>query len=342
MATIKDVAKKAGVSISTVSHVVNHTKKVNEETRRKVEAAIEELDYHSNILAKNLKAQKSMRIGVIVLDMCGLFFPPIIKEICDIANARGYSVAIFNSDGNYELEKAAINDLISSSADGIILSSLVSAQKKEQYAAELKKQLYESGKKIPLVMLERDFSDLGFDSICTNTYEGAVMAMEHLISLGCRKIVHITSRGTKEGRYMAYCNCMSEHGLYYDDSYILQGDFTHESGYVSMRTLMENVPDLDAVFVANDQMAIGALRALREAGISVPEQVKIIGFDNVSMSSFVRPPLSTIHIDKEALGRDSMALLLDRIENGLPKEPYRKVLKSQLIVRASTDKEAIL
>ena len=170
MITIKDVARKAGVSISTVSHVINGTKHVNEDTAAKVRKAIDELNYKTNVFAKNLKSQRTRRIGVVVLDMCGLFFPYVTRKIFDIAAENGYGITFYDTNGNFDQEKSAIHDLVENCVDGIILSSVVPMEQKEVYAQKLHSLLNLGPKTVPLVMLERDFTPYGFDSIITNTY----------------------------------------------------------------------------------------------------------------------------------------------------------------------------
>lgn len=336
MVTIKDVAKLADVSISTVSHVINHTKHVQEDTRLRVQQAIDSLGYKTNIFAKNLKSQKSNRIGLIVLDMCGLFFPYVTKEICRTAGENGYTVTLYDSNGSFDRETLAINDLVESSVDGIILSSVVPQAEKSSYAADLHKLLAGAQKSIPLVMMERDFSPYGFDSICTDSYAGARTAMEHLIEIGCKRIGHIAVQNEPNGRLSGYTDILREHHIPYDDACVLSGDFTHESGYVCTKELLKRNLGLDGLFVGNDQMAVGALHALQEANIRVPEDIKVIGFDNIFICDVLNPPLSSIHIAKRQLGQKSISLLLDRINNGIQPSPYKETLEHHLVVRNST------
>ncbi len=342
MATIKDVARKAKVSISTVSHVVNHTKNVSPDTAQRVEQAIKELNYKTNIFAKNLKSQKTRQIGVIVLDMCGMFFPYVIKEICRIANKSGYAVNLMDSSGSIKVERQAMSALVESCVDGIILSSVIQESQKEAYAAELLEQLSMGPKAIPLVTMERDFSAFGIDSICTDTYAGGASAMEHLVAQGCRYIAHISAPQFEAGRYQAYRDGLKKYRLPYHPVYVEEGDFTHESGYSCMKRLLEKQIPIDSVFVANDQMAVGVLRAIHEAGIRIPDEMKVIGFDNIFICDNIEPSLSSVNMDKTLLGQKSISLLLDRIQHGPASVPYKEVLENTLVVRRSTDRNAEL
>lgn len=340
MATIKDVAKRANVSISTVSHVINHTKNVSQETTLRVEQAIKDLNYKTNIFAKNLKSQSTRQIGVVVLDMCGLFFPYVIKEVFRIANANGYTVTIHDSNSDLDVEKAAVAALVENCVDGILLSSVVPTPQKEHYAAELKEILNSGPRPVPLVMMERDFSAYGFDSICTDTYSGAILAMNHLIELGSHYIAHIAVPTGLEGRYLAYRTALEDHQLPYDEQYVERGDFSHESGYECMKRILSRGLPLDSVFVANDQMAVGAIRAIHEADLAIPEDIKVIGFDNVFICDSLDPPLSSIHIEKKSLGQKSVSRLLDCIQSEHSAAPYKEIVESSLIVRNSTLKNA--
>ena len=259
MATIKDVARKANVSISTVSHVINQTKHVNPDTAQRVKEAIKELNYKTNIFAKNLKSQSTKQIGVLVTDICGLFFPYVIKEICREANKNGYTVTLVDSGADIELERKGLATLADSCVDGIILSSAVLTEQKEEYAAWLWELLSAGAKRIPLVMMERDFTAYGIDSICTDTYTGGLKAMEHLIGLGCSYIAHITTPYIQEGRYFAYRTALENHQIPYRRDYVETGDYTHESGYLCMKEILSKKLPLDGVFVSNDQMALGAV-----------------------------------------------------------------------------------
>lgn len=340
MITIKDVAREAGVSISTVSHVINGTKHVNNDTAAKVRTAIQKLNYKTNVFARNLKSQATKRIGVIVLDMKGLFFPYVTQEIYQIAGKAGYGITLYDTFGDFSQEESAIYDLTDNYVDGIILSSSVPNEQKDDYGRKLHNLLNINTKKIPLVMMERDFSYLGFDSICTNTYIGAINAMQHLVDIGCRHIAHISIPRNLEGRYRAYCDVLENNHIPYDSRYVERGDLSHVGGYNCMTKLFQKGIPIDGVFVANDQMAVGVICAIREHGCRIPEDIKVIGFDNVFICSALNPPLSSVHLDKNALGARAIHTLLQRIHNEGPDHPIKETLDTHLIIRTSTDPNA--
>ena len=344
MATIKDVARTAHVAISTVSHVINGTKYVSEDVRQRVVSAIEELHYSTNYAARSMKSKRSMQLGFVALDMCGLFFPYVLKEAAKIASFRGYSVTISDSNCDFETEKKNISDLIMRQVDGIVFSSIVKIESMKEYANYLHDQIQKSGKDIRLVSLERDFSPYGIDSICVDTYHGACQAMQHLIDAGCRSIAHISAPvGTGDDRYNAYLDTLKKYRLPMNNRLILSGDLSHNSGYEKTLELLSHQLPFDGIFVANDQMAIGVMQALLEHHFRIPEDVKVLGFDDVFVCQMLNPPLSSVHVEKRRLGRSAMELLIDAIEqepgDGNVRNVHCETLSCCLVPRKSTDSD---
>lgn len=346
---IKDVAKRAGVSISTVSNVLNKSRYVSPELVRRVEAAVEELSYEVNPMGRGLKNNKSGTIGVITEDMCGVFYPYVLKGINEIATRRGYQITICDTQGTYgdqmafQREREFFQKFVASRVDGIIFVSMVSDDEKEKYFAEIK-EMAKRYKNIALVSIERDFTSEGIDSVYFDGYANAIMAVQHLVDCGCKRICHITGPTAlqiAQERIQGYKHCMEENGLALDEErMIARGDYTHQSGYAAMEQLMAAVPDLDGVFCGNDQMAIGALKYLKEKGIRVPEDVKLIGYDDVFLASVVEPSLSTIHIQKKHVGIEAAKLLFDRIDCDDEREARGMKREGRLVVRKSTVKDA--
>ena len=189
--------------------------------------------------------------------------------------------------------------------------------------------------------LERNLTPYGIDSVYFDGYANSVMAVQHLIDCGCRKICHISGPGymeIAEERILGYLATMRQNGLPVNErKMIAKGNYSHQGGYLAMKELLENVPDLDGIFCGNDQMAIGALKVLKEYGKQVPQDVKLIGYDDIFISSIVEPSLSTIHIKKKHAGMEAAKILLDRIENPDDRKPVRGVLMDgRLVVRKST------
>ena len=338
MATIKDVAKRANVAISTVSNVITGKKYVSNDIRERVEKAITELQYSTNYVARSMKSKQSMKIGFIALDLCGLFFPFVLKSAYGIASENGYSMTVSDSNSDFEQEKQNITDFIAQQVDGIIFSSIVPDSGKEEYASYLKKEVAKSGKQIFLVSIERDFSMYGIYSICTDYYPGACEAVQHLIDQGCRFLAHITApEGTGASRLAAFKNTLEKNGITPDPKLIIPGDLTHTCGYECAMQLLKSSSKCDGIFVANDQMALGVLQAMHEQNVRVPEDMKIVGFDDIFINQSLTPPLSSVHVQKRNLGSHAMQTLLRRIREDETSDVFKETLPSHLVIRASSD-----
>lgn len=346
MAGIKEVAKRAGVSISTVSNVLNNSKFVSPDLQIKVEKAVQELSYKPNPAARSMKKKETGMIGIITADMCGLFYPYLVKGICSVANEKGYEILISDTKGlngeagALEREYDKFKNMVTNCVDGIIFASVVPVNSAESYAEKLL-DLAEHDKHIPLVSIERDFSKFGIDSVYFDGCEGAKAAVEHLLDCGCKKIGHITGplfMSMAYDRTVGYKESMKEAGLEVDKNrMIAEGDYSHQSGYAAMKELLISMPEIDGVFCSNDQMAVGALKALLEVHKKVPEEIKIIGYDDVFISSMVEPELSTIHIRKKHAGIETAKILFDKIENPqVQTPPIGLKMESRLVVRKST------
>lgn len=353
MVTIRDVAEYAGVSISTVSNVLNDSKYVSESLREKVNQAVTDLNYVRDSVASNMKRGYTKTIGVITSDICGLFYPYVIKGIYETLSAYGYSLTIYDThvlkhEKGIRKEEESFQHLFSNRVDGIIFVSSVSKKKEKSYLKKLNSQACLI-KPTPLVSMERDFSAHGVDSVFYNNIKTAGMAVDHLFECGCRNIVHISGPVHEEvpkERTKGYLDAMKRHGLLMNaDKMIGSGDYTHESGYTAMNYLLAQNSRIDGVYAANDQMAIGALKALKEQKIKVPDEIKIIGTDDVFVTSVIEPPLSTVHIRKKHMGKRAAELLLERIREGQPdhqlnrnKRPViAEEMETRLVIRRSTD-----
>ena len=351
MVTIHDVAQRAGVSISTVSNVINKNKFVSADLARRVNAAVQELKYTANPIAQKMKFKYTNTIGVITADLCGLFYPYILKGMYDILNNKGYRLIIIDSEGSSDSLgsikkfKESISGLINDRVDGIVFASTVPEEIEADIIREAVR-LPSFRKNTRFVAIERNMSKYGVDSVFADSETGAEIAVGHLIETGCQKICHISGPvfvTIAQDRIRGYKNLMKRHNMEINDErMIAHGDYTHKSGYLAMKELLKKTPDMDGVFIANDQMAVGAMKALFEAKKRIPEDIKIIGYDDVFISSILEPSLSTIQVQKYLMGKNAAELLLTQIEED--KEPSLKgteiELESKLIVRRSTVKNA--
>ncbi|MGI6705108.1 MAG: LacI family DNA-binding transcriptional regulator [Clostridia bacterium] len=336
MASIKDVAQRAGVSISTVSNVINGTKPVSDELVAKVHQAIEELNYEVNPVARSLKSKRTTTLGVVITNINRIFFPQVIKGIQDAVSGYGFNITFCDTDDQPAKEKAFIQMLKSNWVDGIILDSVVGTQDEEYF--QMLRQLGSRKKRIPVVSLERKLDEMGIDSVIVDNEEGGRMAARHLLDCGCKSIAHITGplySSMGNDRLRGCQEELAKNGITL--SQIQEGDFSPLSGYQAMDRLLMEGKRIDGVFAANDQMAIGALKALRERGFRVPDDIRVVGFDNTFVASIVDPSLTTIHVPKYRMGVEAVEQLMKR-NNGETGKPVVKELPIHIIVRQSTDK----
>lgn len=354
MASIKDVAKCAGVSISTVSNVLNETKYVSDELCKKVNLAVRKLGYEADAVARNMKTGNTKTIGVITADICGLFYPYVLKGIYEVTSDRGYNLIICDTQTINDNENALAKEeegfrkLIANRVDGIIFVSSIKREDASKYFSKIKKKIGEE-RKVAFVSVERDFSNLGIDSVFYENTKASYNAVEHLYGMSCRKIAHITGPlyyAVVQDRLSGYKKAVCELKLEIDfDLMVEKGDYTHQSGYLAMKRLLEKNHDIDGVFVANDQMAMGTIKYLLEYGYKVPEDIKVIGCDNVFASSMVQPSLSTINIRKREMGMYAAQILLEKLDLWEKGEEdiactVSKKLETRLVVRKSTSADA--
>lgn len=338
MASIKDVAEKAGVSISTVSNVINGTKYVSNELKLKINEVIEELHYEVDPVARSLKSKKTKTIGVVITNVNRIFFPQVMKGIQDCAAREGYNLTFCNTNDDFVVEKRFVQMLESTWADGIILDS-VAGINDESYFKYLS-ALGNNKKKIPVISLERRADVFGIDSVVVNNFLGGSMATRHLMECGCKKIVHITGPITScivQDRLNGYKDELEKEGLEIKAERIAEGDYSPLSGYHAMRQILLKGIDVDGVFAANDQMAIGAIKAIRENGLIIPEDIKVAGFDNTFVASLVEPSLTTINVPKYKMGVTAFEMLIKRIEQENSTSGDSVELPINLIIRQSTD-----
>jgi DNA-binding LacI/PurR family transcriptional regulator len=351
MISIKEVAQKAGVSISTVSNVINKKKYVSEDLAKRVLLAVEELGYYANPFAQKMKLKQSKVVGIITVDLRGMFYPYILKGVDEVLNELGYQLIAIDLNGASNRDETAkklresISDLIKNRVDGIIFPSMVTDEEQEGINAIIRKSRL--NRNTAFVCIEKNLSKFGIDSIFTDSIIGANKAASHLIDIGCRHIGHITGPifySIVQDRIQGYKNALFRNGFdIEDEKMISNGDYTHQSGYLAMKELLLKMPEIDGVFIANDQMSVGAMKAISEAGKKIPEDIKVIGYDDVFIASVLEPSLSTIHIRKQFMGKRAAELLIEQIENPLErvKNGVSSIeLESKLMIRKSTVKNA--
>ena len=335
---IKDVARRAKVSPATVSNVLNKKKPVSSTLEARVWEAVNELGYQANPFGKGLKGSRTNQIGVIVPSFSQIFFPRVLQGIHEAARNEGYTVSVFETHGNVETEKKHIDYIQSSWFDGIILSSFADwDNKKDRTYIELLNHLGTKKKSIPMVALENVVGQ-NADAVIIDNQAAAEKAVNHLMDIGHQRIAHVAAPSMlKNGRLRleGYKNALEKGGIVVDPSLIRHGDYSAISGYHAVNMLLDEQVPFTAVFAASDQMAIGAMRALLDVRLRIPEDVAVIGIDNNFPSSLVTPTLSTINVPKFEMGYQAFKLLVQRIENPT-KARMIVTLGHDLIIRRST------
>jgi len=342
MANINDVAKKAGVAISTVSYIINGTRNVSPEITERVMKAIDELDYQIDPIARSMRNGSSRMIGLIITSFSRIFFAPVIRRCREIASSQGYTLMCVETDDDFELEKNYIDLMRGNRFDAIILDTVADLDDSAYY--EKLQALAYRKKRIPVVCIERDMTEFGLDSVEADNYNGAVKALNHLISLGSKKIMHITGPANSfpaERRMRGFKETIEKHPEV--EQLVVAGDFSPKSGYDAVcNTLVKrNELPFDAVFASNDQMAVGAIKALQEMGVSIPDEVKVVGFDDSFIASLLEPSLTSVHVSAAGIGTVAIRLALERISN--VDQPARcRQVDTGLVVRQSTDKDTYI
>ncbi len=328
-AGIRQIAEMTGVSITTVSHVVNETRFVSKDKRERVLAAMRRLNYRPNRLASGLRRRKSNTIGVVLPDITNPYFAEIARGVEDACFEKNYSAIICNSDASLKMEKHYLDMLVEKQMDGIVL---VNVGDHGQNPASAPAQ------GIPLVMMDREVSALRADSIQVNNLEGGRMAAKHLFDFGHRNVVCMG--GTPDvypswERVDGFVAFMKEAGHPLPKKRILAGNFQADSGYALTMAAMRARQRPTAIFAANDLMAYGAIRALVELGLRVPDDVSVVGFDDIKLSALFNPPLTTIRQPRLEMGGLAVKLLMERAEQPAL-EPRRVMLPLELIARQSS------
>ncbi|WP_168197539.1 ribose operon transcriptional repressor RbsR [Brenneria corticis] len=329
MTTMKDVARLAGVSTSTVSHVINNDRFVSDAIRDKVMAAVEQLNYAPSALARSLKINQTQTIGMLLTASSNPFYAEVVRGVERCCYERGYSLILCNTEGDPDRMRRSLETLLQKRVDGVLLMCTESHRPLPDMVSR-----YPS---IPMVMMDWAPFDGGIDVIKDNSLLGGEMATKYLISRGYRKIACIAGpkdKTTAYNRLEGYRQAMQGAGLPIPAEYEIFGDFEFETGYRAMRQLLalDNRPD--AVFTGNDAMAVGVYHALYLAGLSIPGDMAVIGYDDIELARYMSPPLTTIHQPKDELGELAIDTLLYRL--GHPDtEPNVLVLTPELMVRHS-------
>jgi LacI family transcriptional regulator len=330
MPTIQDVAKRAGVGAITVSRVINNSGYFSQETRDKVEKAISELGYVPNTLARSLRSKKTNTLALILTDITNPFFTTLARGVEDKASEMGYTIIFCNTDESDRKESTYVNILLQKQVDGFLL---VPAESKP-HIIELIQQ-----RGAPLVVIDRQVPGADVDLVRCDSEEGACQLTHFLISLGHRHIAILSGRqgiSTADDRVSGYRRAMDESGLQVNADYCVRGEFTQDSGYQMAQRAIGLRPRPTALVAANNFITIGAMKALQEAHLRVPEDIALVGFDDLPPAMVTFPFFTVASQPAYEMGQLATELLLKRLKNREVKRHEEIILPTQIIVRQSS------
>jgi LacI family transcriptional regulator len=328
---LSDIARDLDVSVVTVSKVLRNQGKISERTRQRVLQRSRELNYQPNLIARSLVTRRSFTIGLLLPDFTHPFFAQIAKSVAHTARTRGYHVLISYFDEDPVLELSEAQTMLARRVDGLILASAQCDGRSPFFKDVLSRDT-------PLVLIDRPVPKLRASFVGVDHVSVGRMATEHLIAQGCRNIAHLRGPGAgiANDRLNGYCSVLQEHGRRVLPDYVVEAGFQTESGYDVMRALLQSTIELDGVFCYNDPVAIGAMKAIREAGRKVPRDIAVVGAGNVNYSDVLAVPLTTIDQEPDEIGRAASKLLLDQIESKKPLRSKKIIVPHRLVVREST------
>jgi len=321
----------AGVNPATVSRALNPVTRhlVKAETARRVEAAARRLEYEPNRLARSLRTGRSYSIGVVIPDLTNPLFPPIVRGVEDALAAAGYTALVTNTDGDPKRERRMFEALRGRQVDGFIMATAAVDD-------TLVSDALDEG--APLVLVNRTLDRGDVFAVVPDDRRGVHHAIEHLVGLGHRAIGHVAGpqiMSTGLLRYRGFVEAMAAHGLRPDHAVVFATGFAEEAGATAARELLRQFPQYTAIVAGNDLIALGVYQAAEELGRRCPDDLSVVGFNDMPFADKFSPPLTTVHVPMYDLGRRSAELLLDRLEGRAP-APGTVLLATRLVVRAST------
>ncbi len=330
--TILDIAKELNITFSTVARALNDHPAISIATKKAVRETADRLNYRQNKIASSLRSGRSNIIGVIVPNLHVSFFSSVVSGIENIMNANGYNILLYQSKESSKREAKGIETFLQSRVDGIISS--VTTETVEKVYSEIKTR------NIPLIFFDRELSTLNVPSVVIDDYKGGFIATEHLIKQGYKNILHITAHqdiAIFKERLRGYIDALKHYNLPVSEELIIKGDFSLQFGKDVVRETKSQGIQYDAIFALEDYTAMGAMQALKEANIKIPDEIGVIGFANEAFGSLVSPALSTIDQQTSKMGEETARIFLKLLKNENPgAKPEKLVLEPRLIVRESS------
>jgi LacI family transcriptional regulator len=329
VATIKDVAQKAQVSIATVSAVINNTKYVSDELKKRVEQAIAELGYRPNKIARSLKRKESRLIGVTVPELTNPYYPLMLKGLEDIALESGYNLILCTTGDDSKKEYDLLESMIDQRVDGVILSTV------DDLASESLKLLESEG--IPYVLINRAPPNFGGNMVCVDSYQVGRIATNHLIEQGHRDILFLGGdRQNSKERMKGFRDVLLEKKIESNENRMMNTTYDIKKVYQDINKLISSGDVPSAIFAASDVMAFGAARALLDAGYRIPQDVSIVGSDNIPFSGDFRVPLTTVEVYTYKIGKIGCEIMMKMLSDKENSQPSKIVLQPELVLRESS------
>lgn len=331
-ATIRDLALKLNISISTVSRALRNAQDVNPETKKAVLELAKELNYEPNKVAQSLRIKKTNTIGVIVPEIAIHFFSSVISGIQDYTAKHGYSIMICQSLESFETEKANVHMLVANRVDGLLIS--LSSQTREfQHLDQL------IAKKIPVVLFDRVVESLEVSKVVVDDHDGAFKAVNYLIKTGCKRIAYIggsMSLSISNQRMKGYTDALKTNNLPVLPELMIFCDEFHNEPILATQKLLELPEPPDAIFCMNDPVAILVIQVLKQRRIKIPEEISVVGFTNEPVSRYIEPSITTVAQPAYQMGEAAARLFIDQVENPESYKPIMETLQTELIIRHST------
>jgi LacI family transcriptional regulator len=330
---MKDIARDLGVSVVTVSKVLRNHSDISDETRERVLARIKELDYRPNLAARSLVTGRSYLVGLVVPSLLHPFFAEIAKSLSEVLRKHGYYLIISSSEEEPELEEQEIDHLLERRLDTLIIASCRSN-------LDLFRKIEKHG--TPYVLIDRSFSGLAANFVGVDDEAVGILATQHLIDIGCKRIAHIRGPETSTGsqRLNGFRRALSEHGMTVKPEYVIpesKGDVeTQKRGFAAMKKLLELEPKPDGVFCFNDPLAMGAMHCIFDRGLQIPQDIAVIGCGNLHYDDTLRVPLSSVDQQSCTIGEEAARLTLAILNSKKPVPSESIILQPRLVVRGST------
>lgn len=331
--TIYDVARLAGVSTATVSRALNGTGQIAPGTRATIEAAVEQLGYRPNSIARSLVTKSTQTIALLLPDISNPFYAALVSGIQHSVLSRDHTMLLCTTEGDPEREEQYLRLLRAKQVDGALVDGLV-------LPPDRIARFVRDG--FPIVCLDRDIDSNSIPLVQVDNRLGGRLAAEHLVALGHTRIAHVTGASAlriSEDRLEGYRGALLDAGIEPDPGLVAEGRFTEEGGFEAARSLLAASPDLTAIFAANDLSALGVLNAIAESGRRVPDDVSIVGFDDLRLSAFTSPPLTTVKQPADEIARLATEILIG-LTRGEQVRQMRHLLEPSLVVRSSTARVA--